>query len=459
MGSIRVAQRPESALVAAIAVVLALALIGFALIGQVSRKARVPGLLMPVGGLLQIAAPLAGQVEELLVDEGDEVRRGQTLVRVRSERLVDGGDMTALNLRAVEARRESLDTERRLQRRQAEEHRETIIGRLRSLRVETDQASEELDMVRQRVVLAQRSRTRYAALAANGYVSEIQAQQKDEELLDLRARERGAQRAIETLSRDAQALEAELASIPTGLATSLTQLDRIVAQLEQERAELQARAGVAVTAPRDGRVSALPLHAGQAVQAGQTLITLVPTPDALNTSNTPNRSNRSNRSNTSDTSGTSGTSNASSALASSTSSRTSSSSTAGAAPRLLAQLYAPSRTVGFVQPGQPVWLRYAAYPYQKFGMARGEVAHVSPTPIAPQDLPAGQAQALVSAAQANEPLYRIDVRLDREDIAAYGRTLPLRAGMALDADVTLEHRRIWEWVLEPLLATAKRVQP
>lgn len=447
MGSIRVAQRPESALVAAIAVVLALALIGFALIGQVSRKARVPGLLMPVGGLLQVAAPLAGQVEELLVDEGDEVRRGQPLVRVRSERLVDGGDMTALNLRAVEARRESLDTERRLQRRQAEEHRETITGRLRSLRVETDQASEELDMVRQRVTLAQRSRTRYAALAANGYVSEIQAQQKDEELLDLRARERGAQRAIETLSRDARALEAELASIPTGLATSLTQLDRVVAQLEQERAELQARAGLAVTAPRDGRVSALPLHAGQAVQAGQTLVTLVPTPDALNTSITPNRSN------------TSGTSNASSALASSTSSRTSSSSTAGAAPRLLAQLYAPSRTVGFVQPGQPVWLRYAAYPYQKFGMARGEVAHVSPTPIAPQDLPAGQAQALVSAAQANEPLYRIDVRLDREDIAAYGRTLPLRAGMALDADVTLEHRRIWEWVLEPLLATAKRVQP
>ena len=405
MGSIRVAQRPEAGLVAAVAVGLAIALIAFALIGQVSRKARVPGLLMPVGGLLQVAAPLAGQVEELLVDEGDEVRRGQALVRVRSERLVDGGDMTALNLRAVEARRDSLATERRLQRRQADEHRETITSRLRSLRVETAHAVEELDMVRQRVELAQRSRKRYAALAADGYVSEIQAQQKDEELLDLRARERGAQRVIETLTRDARGLEAELGSIPTGLATSLTQLDRVVAQLDQERAELQARAGVAVTAPRDGRVSALPLRAGQAVQAGQTLVTLVPT------------------------------------------------------PRLLAQLYAPSRTVGFVKPGQPVWLRYAAYPYQKFGMARGEVARVSPTPIAPQDLPAGQAQALVSAAQANEPLYRIDVRLDREDIAAYGHDLPLRAGMALDADVTLEHRRIWEWLLEPLLATAKRVRP
>ena len=53
MGAIRVAQRPAFAVVAAIAVGLAIALIGFALLGQVTRKARVPGLLMPPGGLLQ----------------------------------------------------------------------------------------------------------------------------------------------------------------------------------------------------------------------------------------------------------------------------------------------------------------------------------------------------------------------------------------------------------------------
>jgi len=430
MGSIRVAQRPEAGIVAAIAVALAIALIAFALIGQVSRKARVPGLLMPVGGLLQVAAPLAGQVEELLVEEGDAVRRGQPLARVRSERLVDGGDMTALTLRAVEVRRDSLATERRLQQRQADERRETLVGRLRSLRVETDQAAGELDLIRQRVDLAQRSRKRYAALAASGYLSEVQIQQKDEDLLDLRAREHGAQRAIESLTRETRTLTAELASIPTSLATAMTQLDRVVAQLEQERAELQARASVALTAPRDGRVSALPLRAGQAVQAGQTLVTLVPTPTPTpEASSTP------------------------------MSPMSPMPIRPHPPPRLLAQLYAPSRTVGFVQPGQPVWLRYAAYPYQKFGMARGEVARVSTTPIAPQDLPAGQAQALVSAAQANEPLYRIDVRLDREDIAAYGRDLPLRAGMELDADVTLEHRRVWEWVLEPLLATARRVRP
>lgn len=419
MGAIRVAQQPAFAVVAAIAVVLAIALIAFALIGQVTRKARVPGLLMPPGGLLQVTSPLQGHAHELLVGEGEEVRRGQPLVRVRSERIVDGGDMTALTLRAIEARARSLAQEQRLQRRQAEERRETITARLRSLRAEAEQASEELALMRERVGLARRSRERYASLAENGFVSETQRQQKDEELLDLRARERNGQRALEAISREARSLEAELGAIPTSLATALAQLDRGVAQLVQERSEIEARAGVAVTAPRDGRVSAMPLHAGQAVQAGQTLVTLVPHDETPRDARDP-RDPRS-------------------------------------TPRLVAQLYAPSRTVGFVQPGQAVWLRYAAYPYQKFGMAKGEVEHVSPTPIAPQDLPAGQAQALVSAAQANEPLYRIDVRLDRLSIDAYGREVPLRAGMALDADVSLEHRRIWEWLLEPLLATAKRI--
>ncbi|MDH0863488.1 HlyD family efflux transporter periplasmic adaptor subunit [Mitsuaria sp. GD03876] len=412
MGTIRVAQRPAFGVVAGIALVLALALIAFALLGQVSRKSRVPGLLMPVGGLLQVASPLAGQVQAVLVGEGDAVRRGQPLLRVHSERQVDGGDMTALTLRAIQARRDSLATERRLQARQSEERRQTIDDRLASLRAETSQAREELEMVRQRVELARRSRQRYVELASRGFVPETQAQQRDEELLDLQARERGAQRSIETLTREAKTLEAELVALPTTLATTMAQLDRGVAQLEQERAELEARTGVTVTAPRDGHVSALPLHAGQAVLAGQTLATLTPGAETLLPS---------------------------------------------AGPRLVAQLYAPSRTVGFIQPGQPVWLRYAAYPYQKFGMAKGEVAHVSATPIAPQDLPAGQGQALVSAAQANEPLYRIDVRLDRQDIAAYGRPVPLRAGMALDADVSLEHRRIWEWLLEPLLATTQRL--
>jgi len=76
----------------------------------------------------------------------------------------------------------------------------------------------------------------------------------------------------------------------------------------------------------------------------------------------------------------------------------------------------------------------------------------------PQDLPAGMAQALMSAAQAQEPLYRITVALQRDSVQAFGQAQPLKAGMVLNADVVQDRRAIWEWVLEPLLAARKRWQ-
>ena len=125
---------------------------------------------------------------------------------------------------------------------------------------------------------------------------------------------------------------------------------------------------------------------------------------------------------------------------------------------LQAHLFAPSRTAGFVRPGQTVYLRYAAYPYQKFGLYTGHITAVSATPFAPSELPANLAQQLITQAGSNEALYRINVQLDEQSINAYGNTLQLKAGLTLDADVLQERRKVWEWVLEPVLAARQQVK-
>ncbi|MEJ5999812.1 HlyD family secretion protein [Paucibacter soli] len=392
-----------------IALALALALVAFAAWGEVTRKAKLPGLLLPRAGMMVLAAPQAGVLAEILVREGDQVAAGQALMRLKSERMTQGGgEMALLNAQALAQRRASLDTERLLTQQQARQRQDALTERLRSLQAEERQALGELEANRLRVQLALKSQARYTELAKDGFVSAAQAQQKQEELLDLQLRERQAERSLQALQRDAQALRAEQQSSLNASQTSLAQLDRSLAALSQEGAENDARAGLTLTAPKAGRVSALGLHVGQAVQPGQTLVSLVAT-DA---------------------------------------------ESADEAGQLEAQLYAPSRTAGFVRAGQIVWLRYAAYPYQKFGMAEGVVEGVSQSPVAPQDLPAGQAQALLTAAQANEPLYRISVRLRSQAIRTNGILTALKAGMTLEADVLQESRRVWEWVVEPVRTAA-----
>lgn len=407
LGGIRIARPLSFSVVTAGALAMAAALIAFACWGEVTRKVTVHGVLLPVGGLINIAAPQSGVVAELLAHEGDDVQAGQPLVRLRSERITASGDAAVLTAQALATRRASLDTERRLTEQSLRQRQDAIAQRLQSLQNEERQAQAELETHRLREQLAQKSVERQQQLAASGFVATAQVQQKQEELLDLQLRVRNAERNQQALQRDLQTARADKQSTDTQAQTALTQLERAAASLAQEAADNDSRNGLTITATQAGRLSAVTLSAGQSVQAGQTLLNLLPQaqPGAANNP-----------------------------------------------AELQAQLFAPSRTAGFVQAGQEVWLRYAAFPYQKFGMAKGQVTAVSRSPIAPQDLPNGQGQALVAAAQANEPMYRITVRLPAQNDTTYGKPTALAAGMSLDADVRQDSRKVWEWLLEPALA-------
>lgn len=414
LGSIRLGRPLGFSVVTLIAALLAVSLAGFAVWGQFTRKARLPGLLVPALGSLQGVAPQAGTLLESRVHEGEAVGAGQVLMVLGVDRGGAQGDTAALVARSLEQRRLTLEAERRLREQGARQREQALADRLQGAQAVSRQARSELELARRRVDLAGRTVERHLQLARDGFVADTVVQQKQEELIDLQARAQAAARTLLAAQREAQGLQAELEAGRTQLETELAQLERTLAALAQEHAENDARARLVVRAPAGGVVTALTLSRGQSVQAGQTLFTLVPTgPPGQDGPEGP-----------------------------------------AVLPPLRAQLYAPSRLVGFVKPGQTVWLRYAAYPYQKFGMAEGRIVDASRTPILPQDLPAGQSQALLAAAQSQEPLYRVDVSLSQQHIRTYGELRPLKAGMALEADVVQDRRAVWEWVLEPVIAVS-----
>ncbi|EMK7037887.1 secretion protein HlyD, partial [Salmonella enterica subsp. enterica] len=50
----------------------------------------------------------------------------------------------------------------------------------------------------------------------------------------------------------------------------------------------------------------------------------------------------------------------------------------------------------------------------------------------------------------NEGHYRVIVEPENTFILAYGKQEPLRPGMTLEGDVSLDTRHLWEWLTEPL---------
>ncbi len=117
--------------------------------------------------------------------------------------------------------------------------------------------------------------------------------------------------------------------------------------------------------------------------------------------------------------------------------------------RWYVQLYVPSAAVGFVGVGVPVRVRYQAYPYQKFGQYRAQVTSIARTALSAAEL-SMSGMAAVGARGGDATFYRVTATLDQQTVTAYGKPQPLQSGMALEADILRERRRLYEWVLEPL---------
>ena len=110
---------------------------------------------------------------------------------------------------------------------------------------------------------------------------------------------------------------------------------------------------------------------------------------------------------------------------------------------LQAELFVPARAIGFVDAGQPVRFLYEAFPYQHFGTYTGHVTKVSQTILIGSDT--------AGPIALKEPAYRVTAALDRPDIDAYGKKIPLQPDMLLKADIILEKRSLARWVISPLL--------
>jgi membrane fusion protein len=416
LGSVRLHRLWSFAVVTGSALFFAFALVAFAAWGDVNRKARLVGLLVPTAGSLNITASQAGVLLELPVKEGQRVQAGDVLLVLQTERssVLNGavGDTTSRVAQQIEARQQTLTTEQTLRELQIRQREQVLADRMRTLAAEQRQMDEEHNLQSRRVQLARTTLTRNEKLAADGFLAPAQVQTKQEELIDADARLQSLERARLSLTRDLQALRGEHAALNGQLQADLNQIERSRATLNQEGAENAARKSTVITAPFAGTVTALGLQAGQSVQLGQTLATLIR--DAQ-----PGQA---------------------------------------AQGALQAQLYAPSRTAGFISPGQTVYLRYGAYPYQKFGLYTGRITAVSATPFAPSELPPNLSQQIVSQVGSHEALYRINVQLDQQGIRAYGETMPLKAGLTLEADVLQERRKVWEWVLEPVLAARQQMK-
>jgi membrane fusion protein len=374
-----------------------IAILGLLIAGRYTRHERVHGTLVPDSGLIAVSVAGPGVVSRILAHEGDIVVAGQPLVEVSMPQdSVALGETQALVAEQLRVKQQGLQSDLELHRSLGDMQRHEIQERLRNLHSRAEEKARQAGLQKQRADSADELYQEWLRVESAEVISRYQMLQQRDSVLQHRANQIELEAQRRLLVQQADEATSALAQLEPTLRGQENRTRRDVADVEQSLAENAARAAVTLRARVSGTVTSVLIKPGQAVSAGQTALSLLPHDSEL-----------------------------------------------------VAELWVPSSAIGFVDAGKPVALRYEAYPYQKFGQQRGRVLSVSRS-AAPPD-----AQSRLLGTAVDAPRYRVEVALERQVMAVYGRNESLKPGMGLEADISVETRRLVEWVFDPLYRLAQ----
>lgn len=221
----------------------AMAGFGFAVMAKIDEVVVAPGTLQPQGAERPIKAPLAGEVAQILVTEGQVVQAGQPLLRLDPD--------VSAKRRTTVAEQTRLERQRFVGQSQAVQARErSLSARIQALKEAKDT---ELQILRQ-----------IEPLAREGGIQQMQVLQQRNRVQQLRS--------------DIAQAEANLQEVQAELVRQRQESLRNLSDLDRQRVEVQeVQQQELLRAPVTGVVFDLvPSSSGYAVTPGEVLLKVVP---------------------------------------------------------------------------------------------------------------------------------------------------------------------------------------
>jgi len=390
---------PYRWLVISVVVLITAATALFFIFGSYTKYESSTGELLPKNGMLIIPPPVSATVVDIPVKEGQHVEKDDVLMVLSSEVSTQLGQTRQVIAENLKGQRERLQQDLVTLEKLHQVEMKGLTDTIASLKLQQEQLKLQLTHRRKQVSLAKMQLDKLEAMHNEGYASSRQMEEQESNLLDSQARYQEYQRQLLDISQKIVQTEQQLHEKPLDDEKKRNDIERQLADNRQSMAENEARRSFELRAPKSGYVGMIMVKNGQMLTAGQSAIAVLP-------SNT----------------------------------------------ELVARIMVNTQSIGFIQPGQRVVLRYKAFPYQKFGQQYGKVIEVSRTALSPQEV-----TTLTGKNNIQEQQYRVLVSLDKQSITAYAQNEKLKPGMALDADFIVDKRRLYEWVLEPIFALGHKI--
>jgi hemolysin D len=379
--------------------------------------ARGTGRIIPSGRVQNIQPLTDGKIGEILVAEGITVKAGDVLIRQdtaaaesaikKIEADIERYERDAQVARAIVAPliKSGLSAEKI-----PDQSDETVAGGdilvqtvLSALRDQVLQIDAQIDRINKSRI-AQEGRLTQAkadleivqatyeasgALRRQGSISEFDYRTRQRELKGSEGDVIVAEGRLDELDGEEAVLVRQKASLfSTTQSTYRKQLNDAEIGLQTSNAELKAAQiqleGLTIKSPIDGKVEKLSVHTvGGFVEAGENLMTIVPSDGKIEI-----------------------------------------------------EAFFENRDVGFIALGQQAFIKFDAFPPERFGMVFGRVANVG---------------ADAREGVEGKWVYAVRIGLDQSKIVSSGRELAFVPGMTATIDVVTGERRLISYFFEPIV--------
>lgn len=396
-GEISLAQPISLYLVVVSLIIIVALILVFLNVSQYARKETVRGYLLPESGMIKAYPARGGIVSELQVKEDDIVQEGQPIAVISIQSgLVSGQELSERLLESLGTHWLNLVQERDHQARLHNNEMARLSRQRLALQDSLATYQRQSKLMEQRLSLLVEESQQYESLLTQGFLSDLDYQAHIQKRLITEQEFEESNSRIAVIAVELAQVEADISSRPIELELTLADIENRLSNIQRQQDETQNNFRFVVNSPEAGTVATVSAVEGEYITQGRPLVSIIPKDSEL-----------------------------------------------------VAELLLPTRSAGFIKEGDEAGLRFDAFPYQRFGFISSTVARIDKAIILD-----GETSLPL---RLKEPVYRVRTRLETQEMQAYGDTFALKSGMLLEADIILDRRSLFDWLLDPIYRLRGRI--
>jgi membrane fusion protein len=363
-------------------------LIVVALSSEYHQTVKVDGKLNSTGSLLKIRATKSGYIDQIFVNQGEQIRKGDKLFSISSVNSnILEYDPQKANINKLAREIKISEEKKNYQSKLDDIKQDDLITQKESLEIEINQLNKKRNLANQSYEASKNIYSNNLKLFNDDLISIVDFAKIERDYLSSKLYVQDIDITITRTNLQLTSLLKQIDGFPEYRALKALEIDNYILGLAAKKREEESLLSNTVIAPNDGVVASILKVDNNLITPSELVLTIQQNQDGL-----------------------------------------------------IGVLHIESASIGFIRKGQNVKIRYDSFPYQRYGVFEGTVAGVSEHSFSQADIE--------SIIRSKNYVYKVDIKLMHSTMPSQENSgLHFKSGMKFQADVIVDSLSLFEYLL------------